>query len=267
MFGSLAWLLALGCGAPRDAAQPVRPAAPARATLYQYSVMDALLAGVFDGDLSVAALKQHGDFGLGTFNQLDGEMLVYRGAVYRVRGDGSVHAAADTDRSPNAWVTWFEPRETIALDGAATLAEVKAELARRLRPNRSYAIELHGRFTAMTTRAPDAATPPYPELTAHLASHQRTFALANTEGAAIGFLLPGYVARVSVPGLHLHYLADDHASGGHVLDFQAAPGVAARVMQIANLDVEFSTNAQFDQADLSKDRQHDTQRVETGNRK
>jgi acetolactate decarboxylase len=260
-FGALAWVLALGCGAPHDA---VRPTPPPRAALYQYSVMDSLLAGVFDGDLTIGALKQHGDFGLGTFNQLDGEMVVHGGVVYRVRGDGSVTVAGDGDRSPNAFVTWFRPAEAIALDGAVSMAELKAELARRLRPNRAYAIELRGRFATITTRAPEAATQPYPELTAQLAAHAHAFALANTEGVAVGFVLPAYVARVSVPGLHLHYLAADHASGGHVLDLHAEPGVTVRIMELDGLDVEFSANPQFDQADLTRDRQRELQEAETG---
>lgn len=262
MLGPLAWVLVLGCTTAREAARPIPP--PARSVLYQYSVMDSLLAGVYDGDLTIGALKQHGDFGLGTFNQLDGEMVVHDGVVYRVRANGAVHVAADDDRTPNAFVTWFRPAGTIALDGAVSLAGLKAELARRLRPNRSYAIELRGRFATMTARAPEPATRPYRELAAELAAHQHVFALANTEGVAVGFVLPAYVTRVSVPGLHLHYLAADHASGGHVLDFHATTGATVRIMELTGMDIDFSTNPQFDDADLTRDRQRELQSAESG---
>jgi len=260
MIGLFAWGLVVGCGAPREAAHPtVRPARPA---MYQYSVMESLLAGVYDGDLTVGGVKQHGDFGLGTFDRLDGEMIVQDGVVYRVRGDGSVNVAADGDRTPNAFVTWFQPTDTFALEGGASLHDLQAELARRLRPNRSYAIEVRGRFQAVSARAPEPATPPYPELAAQLAAHQHVFALANTSGTAVGFLLPAYLGRVSVPGLHLHYLAADHAAGGHVLDFQATPGTTVRIMELGGLDIEFSTNPAYDAADLTRDRQRELQRAE-----
>ena len=44
--------------------------------LTQYSTIDALLSGVYDGNMSVAELKTRGNFGLGTFNGIDGEMII-----------------------------------------------------------------------------------------------------------------------------------------------------------------------------------------------
>ena len=61
--------------------------------VYQTSTMGALLDGVYDGDVTIAELLRHGDFGLGTFNHLDGEMLVLDGVCYQLRGDGSAAVA------------------------------------------------------------------------------------------------------------------------------------------------------------------------------
>ena len=47
--------------------------------IYQTSTMGALLGGVYEGDVTIGELLRHGDFGLGTFNRLDGEMLVLDG--------------------------------------------------------------------------------------------------------------------------------------------------------------------------------------------
>lgn len=44
--------------------------------LFQYSTLEALLGGVYDGEVTVGELLTHGDFGLGTFNSLDGEMII-----------------------------------------------------------------------------------------------------------------------------------------------------------------------------------------------
>lgn len=65
--------------------------------VYQTSTMAALLAGLDDGDVTIGQLLTHGDFGLGTFNHLDGEMVVVDGVCYRMRNDGSVTIASNTD--------------------------------------------------------------------------------------------------------------------------------------------------------------------------
>src|SRR4051812_866537 len=146
--------LAVSC-----AARPGGPAAePRPPILYQYSVIDALLAGVFDGGLTFEALKHHGDFGIGAFNALDGEMLLVGGVAYRIRFDGSVHPVPDRERTPISFVTWFRPTQVFTVTRAGSLAELQAELARRLRANRPYAIELRGQFPRVRARAPEPAT-------------------------------------------------------------------------------------------------------------
>ena len=43
--------------------------------LFQTSTLQALMNGVYDSDYSFRDLTKHGDFGLGTFEALDGEMV------------------------------------------------------------------------------------------------------------------------------------------------------------------------------------------------
>jgi acetolactate decarboxylase len=250
--------LAVGCAAhTRSPAPELRPP-----ILYQYSVIDALLAGVFDGGLTVEALRRHGDFGIGAFNALDGEMVLVDGVSYRIRFDGSVHTVPDSERMPIGFVTWFRPTRTFTLTRASSLGEVQADLARQLRANRPYAIELRGRFTRVRARAPEPATPPYPELNAHLAGHQHEFPLVSTEGVAVGFLLPAYLAHVNVTGLHLHYLASDHRSGGHILDLEIDGPVTVRALELTGVDIELSDDPAFDRADLTRDRQRELRQIE-----
>src|SRR5699024_8306231 len=56
--------------------------------VYQYSIIDALLAGVYDGDMTMAKLKPRGNLGLGGFNHLDGELYMNNGIVHKIRYDG-----------------------------------------------------------------------------------------------------------------------------------------------------------------------------------
>lgn len=84
--------------------------------VYQTSTMGALLDGVYDGDVTIRELLRHGNFGLGTFNGLDGEMLVLGGICYQLRGDGSVTIADPDERTPFAVLTWFHPERRFAVE-------------------------------------------------------------------------------------------------------------------------------------------------------
>ncbi len=55
--------------------------------LFQIFTIDALLSGVYDGSFSCGSLLKQGDLGIGTFNALDGEMLIMDGKVYQILAD------------------------------------------------------------------------------------------------------------------------------------------------------------------------------------
>lgn len=82
-------------------------AASDRDVIYQISTIDALISGLYDGDTTFGELKQHGDFGIGTFNQLDGEMMLLDGTVYHIVSDGTVHIMPDSQKTPFAAVTYL----------------------------------------------------------------------------------------------------------------------------------------------------------------
>ncbi|WP_164493822.1 acetolactate decarboxylase, partial [Streptomyces sp. ADI93-02] len=68
--------------------------------VYQNSIMAALIDGVYDGDVAVEQLLERGDFGVGTFNHLNGEMLVLDGMCFHLSADGRVETARQEDLSP-----------------------------------------------------------------------------------------------------------------------------------------------------------------------
>jgi acetolactate decarboxylase len=59
-------------------------ARPEMSTLYQISTSSALVEGVYSGSVCSSVLLEHGDFGLGTFEDLDGEMVILDGQIYQV---------------------------------------------------------------------------------------------------------------------------------------------------------------------------------------
>ncbi|PWF95095.1 Alpha-acetolactate decarboxylase [Spiroplasma poulsonii] len=60
-------------------------------TIYQFSTITSLASGNFDGVLDFHTLLKQGDFGLGTFDHLDGELVVLDGHSYQLKADGKVN--------------------------------------------------------------------------------------------------------------------------------------------------------------------------------
>ncbi|MBM3118749.1 MAG: acetolactate decarboxylase [Chloroflexi bacterium] len=94
--------------------------------LFQVSTIEALSKGVYDGDVSFKDLKKHGDFGIGTFDGLDGEMVALAGEFYQIKADGKAYAVEDTMVTPFAIVTFFEPDKVVSLDETLSLEQFGA---------------------------------------------------------------------------------------------------------------------------------------------
>ena len=187
-------------------------------TLFQTSTISALAQGDYAGDMTIDQLKEKGDFGLGTFDALDGEMIVLDGEVYQVRSDGSAIVAAGEDVTPFAAVTYFESDQSLSFDEAQDCATFQDALDGVLPdPTAPYAIQVSGTFPEMEVRAPYKQSRPYPSLADALAD-QAVFDYQNVSGTMVGFRLPDYLAGINATGYHFHFLTEDLKAGGHVLD-------------------------------------------------
>jgi acetolactate decarboxylase len=229
--------------------------------VFQVSTINALLEGVYDGDTTVEDLLRHGDFGVGTFDALDGEMVVLEGRCYRLRADGSVSVAAAEDRTPFAVVTFFDATAEAWVDGPLGADEVhlRAE-AMMSTANVIHAVRLHGTFSAMRTRTVLAQTHPYPPLVEATANEPIVDRLDVT-GTICGFRTPDYARGIGVTGYHLHFVDDDRRYGGHVLDFTLARGRLA-VDTSSDLHLSLPLSASFGSADLGGDRIDEVDRSE-----
>jgi acetolactate decarboxylase len=205
-------------------------ALPARADdeVWQYSTIAALLAGTYQGALTVGELKTHGDLGLGTFNGLDGEMVVLDGKVWQVRTDGRPAEAGDGVGVPFAAVIRFAARRTLDVPAGLDMAGLTALLDTSVAdPTLIQAVRIDGRFTRLKVRSVPAQTPPYRPLTAIVPSEQTVFDLSEVEGTLVGFRFPSDLAGANVVGWHLHFIAADRRAGGHVLGLTTGPARAA----------------------------------------
>jgi acetolactate decarboxylase len=218
--------------------------------VYQTSTMGALLDGIYDGDVTIAELLTHGDFGVGTFNQLDGEMVILDGTCYHLRADGSVTLASGQDKTPFASVLWFRPDKTITVTGPLDRAALIGLIDKAIpSPNLTYALRVSGSFARVRTRTVMAQQRPYPPLT-EATAHEPITDLEGVAGTLAGFRSPAYEQGISVAGYHLHFLTQERDHGGHALDFALDHGEAA-ICTVSELHLSLPRTAPFLSADLS----------------
>ncbi len=229
--------------------------------LFQTSTLQALMNGVDDGDCSFGELEKHGDFGQGTFEALDGEMVAVDGRFYQVKSDGRVYPVAPTQKTPFAEVTFFRTDKTLDAPAIPDLRHLEQYLTERLpSPNVLYAFKITGKFAYIKTRSVPRQARPYPPL-AEAAKHQQVFEFRNVDGVMVGFFHPRFLAGVNVAGYHFHFLSADRRAGGHLLDcrFQQARVEWSR---INDFQLRLPGTAEFSRTDLSGDKQQEIDRVE-----
>ena len=232
-----------------------------RDTLTQVSTIDALMTGVYDGDTTLFSLKGKGDFGIGTFNTLDGEMILLDGEFYRVTATGSVERPGPQARTPFAAVTFFDPDRKLPLDRGLDFPGMTKQADKTLpTANIFYAVKITGRFQSVRVRSVPAQQKPYRPLN-DVVKTQPVFEMKNVEGTIVGFRCPPFVKGVNVPGYHLHFLASDRKAGGHVLDFT----VEQALLEIDDTDefmLMLPSDKAFYGADLTQDREKELKSVE-----
>ena len=231
-------------------------------SLTQFSTIDALLSGVYDGQTDLAQVKQYGDFGLGTFNALDGEMVVLDGHIYQVPLDGKpVEPDVETTQTPFAVVTFFDVDNRMTLTSGIDYKTAETIIDRKLpTENIFYAVRIKGTFKKVTTRSVPKQQKPYPPLK-EVVKHQAVFHLQDTRGTIIGFRSPSFVKGINVPGYHLHYLTDDRTAGGHVLDFTIEDAVL-ELDEITEFSLMIPRTKAFYELDVSEDTKSDLDKVE-----
>jgi len=232
-------------------------------TLYQVSTIDALMLGVYDGVQPVSELKKHGGFGIGTFDGLDGEMIVLDGKVYQAKADGRVYLVMDNATTPFATVTIFDRDFSLTTGQPMNFSVFSKDMSARLpSQNMIYAVRAHGTFPWMKVRAIPAQQKPYPTLT-EAAKNQAVYTYTNTTGTLVGVYMPLFFDGLNVPGYHLHFLSDDHQTGGHILDFVVPANTTVEYDITPKFEMLLPTSGAFTGVNLSQDLSKELARVES----
>lgn len=190
-------------------------------TLYEHGTLAMLMAKNLAGTITLEELLKHGNCGLGTFEGLDGEVMILDGEVYQADSTGTVHHVTDMATTlPFASVHFPKDLRDVKLT-AVDFAKLNGDFvhAHQLQ-NVFAALRLHGTMDDVLIRIAPKQERPYPSLL-EVAQGQPTFRRHNISGTIFGYYAPEAFGSITAAGWHLHFLSDDRQFEGHLLNFSA----------------------------------------------
>ncbi len=229
-------------------------------TLYLSAPVNAIVEGIYEERVPFSEVRRHGDFGLGTFDMLDGEMVMLDGHIYQMTADGRVAEVGDDALTPFACVTFFRPERHLELGGELSHDDFLWRLQASLpSPNLFYAFRIEGAFAHMRVRSVPKSECYVPLV--EIARDQPVFEFHDIRGTLAGFFTPDFMASVSVPGMHLHFLSDDLAHGGHLLSCRPS-GVRVGLQALHTVELALPTTSYYLNWDFSRDVRGDLDQAE-----
>lgn len=189
---------------------------------YHYSVWYAFVNKIFDGNLTAKELKTKGDIGLGSYDRLDGELIMLDGVLYRATEDGKVTEAKDTDKIVYANAAFFDTEKTFKIAKIENYASLRAKINEQLpSKNLFYAFKIHGDFKKMKCGGLHKQEKPFKNGLDVLIPNRPIFERENFKGTMVGFFCPEFIGDINVKAYHLHFVSDDKKFAGHVMEFEA----------------------------------------------
>lgn len=188
-----------------------------RDVIYHYSVMDAMRNGIYEGEHDIQYLTAKGDFGLGTYNLLEGELIALDGIFYRIASDGKV--VEETKRkSPFFSLAQFKKDTVITFSFNGTAEQLQQKLLTLLpSQNMPYAIKINCSFSEITTGGAEKIASADTTGLAVLMKNRPLYKAKNITGTLVGFYNPPYFSSIDLSPFHFHFIADDKTYGGHLV--------------------------------------------------
>jgi acetolactate decarboxylase len=229
--------------------------------LHVTTPVNALVEGIYQENVSIAEVLQHGDFGLGTFNHLDGEMVVLDGVVYQLKSDGQAYPVAPETHTPYACVNFFSPDSAEDIEQALDF-QALTELLERMLPssNMIYAIRIDGEFGYIRTRSVPRQECYRPLV--EVAREQPEFEYHDVVGVMTGYWTPTFMQALSVPGFHLHFIDERRERGGHLLACETR-SMRIAIQHLPRLEVGLPVSLDYLTAEFTRNLGADLKEAET----
>ena len=233
--------------------------------MYQVSTLQALALGYSRAVIRAGELLQEGDTGLGTFEDVNGEMIVMDGHCYRADQNGNITVVAPETGVPFAAVAKLYGEQRFPLDNMPDITSVRTELTRKIEErfglNSMHIVRIDGVFERVDARSEAPYRSHHITLKEVLGQTQKAFLFENIRGSLVGVYFPDYMDGINMPGWHLHFLSEDRTKGGHVFDVCISEGTA-NVDKISSIVINLPKEAAFDTYSLKQDLQDEIKSVE-----
>lgn len=233
--------------------------------MYQVSTLQALALGYSKAVIKVEELLREGDTGLGTFEDVNGEMIVMDGHCFRADQDGNVTLVPSETGIPFGAVAKLYGEQEFELCDMPDIEAIRTELTKKIEErfglNSMHVVRIDGVFKKVDARSEAPYRSHHVSLKEMLGKTQKAFVFDNIKGSLVGVYFPDYMDGINMPGWHLHFLSDDRSKGGHVFDVSVQDGIA-RVDKLTNIYINLPKDAAFDTYSLKQDLNEEIKSVE-----
>ena len=240
------------------------PSPVERETINQVALLQSLALGHFDGSITAKDWKKYGDTGIGTFEGLDGELIMLDGVIYRANQNMEINVVADSVKIPFSNITFFDRDYSLKLNNVSdknSLEKILNELVEKRGVNSFYMVKIPATFNQITVRSEAKQKKPYPTLVQSLEATQKEKTLENIGGTIVGLYCPAYMGELNSVGWHFHFVNDERTVGGHVLEMDILEGDAF-FDKTNNFNLLLPKNKDFQELDLAQDLSKDIHRAE-----
>ena len=235
--------------------------------IYQASTLQALALGYTRPVVTVEELLEHGDTGLGTFENVDGEMIVLDGLCYQAKQDGSIVRSEDSAGVPFAVAGFVKDGRTFKIDEKKDLAAIKLELTLRIEEdfglNSIHIARIDGWFETVHARAGAPYRSQHVSLKDILSKTQKDFSFERLHGTLVCVYYPDYMDGINASGWHMHFVSEDKKHGGHVFEATLSSGECL-LQKMDRIEIQLPREAAFDTYSLKEASQDEIEEVELG---
>jgi acetolactate decarboxylase len=235
--------------------------------MFQVSTLQALMLGYTKSVISVEELLRHGDTGLGTFEDVNGEMIVLDGHCYQAMRDGTIREADGKTGVPFCAVSYMDTQNEIDLENIGSIDKLKRlldiSIDEAFALNSMHVVRVDGFFNKVMARSEEGLKSRHIELKKILENNQQDFSFENIRGSLVCVYFPDYMDGINASGWHLHFVSEDKTRGGHVFDIDLKHGKAS-FSRISTIEIKFPATAEFDTYALKEASDSDIKAVEQG---
>lgn len=233
--------------------------------IFQVATLQSLILGYFKKVIDVEELLKHGNIGLGTFENVNGEMIVVDGHCYQAQNDGKVIEVDKSTGVPFAAVETLNCDRVFEIDKADSIEQLKIILNNKIDEdfglNSMHIARIDAHFSVVHARSESQFVSQHIELKNVLSNTQKDFSFNNVDGTIVALYYPDYMDGINAPGWHFHFVSSDRTVGGHVFELSLI-NAKVSIDKISSIEIKLPSDPSFDTYSLKQASNNDIKAVE-----